>query len=75
VNGHIYFNNDVIKLRYDLINDKDMDRIYDEKEIFDYYLDIIPLEEGHKMKSDTPFDSVRSHRLVYVCQDNNHQEP
>jgi len=27
------------------------------------------------MKSDTPFDSVRSHRLVYVCQDNNHREP
>ena len=30
VNGHIYFNNDVIKLRYDIIDDGDMDRIYEE---------------------------------------------
>jgi hypothetical protein len=43
VQGHIYFNNDVIKLRYDLLSDADKDRKYKENEIFDYYLDIIPL--------------------------------
>ena len=43
-----------------------MERIYLEEEVFDYFLDIIPLEAGQRMKSDTPFDSVDSHRLVYV---------
>jgi hypothetical protein len=46
VQGHIYFNNDVIKLRYDLLRDSESDRKYKENEIFDYYLDIIPLEDG-----------------------------
>lgn len=39
VDGHIYFNNNVIKIRYDLMEKKDS-HILLEDEVFDYYTDI-----------------------------------
>lgn len=39
VNGHIYFNNNVIKIRYDLIDQQSSYR-YSEKDLFDYYFNI-----------------------------------
>ena len=51
VDGHIYYNNNVIKIRYDLI-DREIESglieggesKYKENEIFDYYFDIFDLE-------------------------------
>jgi len=41
VDGHIYYNNNCIKVRYDLIYSiKDNPLKYAENEIFDYYFDI-----------------------------------
>jgi len=45
VDGHIYYNNNVIKIRYDLIKSVDSHR-YKENEIFDFYLNIFDLKKG-----------------------------
>jgi hypothetical protein len=58
VGGHIYFNNDVIKLRYDII-DKFGGNHLEEKDVFNEYDSIFDLNEHEKVKSDTPIDSKR----------------
>ena len=72
VGGHIYYNNNVIKIRYDLINRPD-NGIFKENEMFDYYLNIFSLRENEKVKADTPLDSIRSHRFGYIISDKNHE--
>ena len=42
--GHIYFSNNVIKIRYDLINSYQASR-YTDDEIFDFYSNIFRLKE------------------------------
>jgi len=37
VDGHIYYNNNVIKIRYDLLESKTNQRNYGEAEIFNYF--------------------------------------
>lgn len=64
VDGHIYYNNNCIKIRYDLIKNYGM--TYKENEIFDYYFDIFELKEGERVKAKTPLDSIKSHRLGYI---------
>ena len=64
VDGHIYYNNNVIKIRYDLFNQSGI--TYKENEIFDYYFNIFELEEGERVKARTPLDSIKSHRLAYI---------
>jgi hypothetical protein len=64
VDGHIYYNNNVIKIRYDLFNNSGIN--YKENEIFDYYFEIFELSTGERVKAKTPLDSIRSHRLAYV---------
>ena len=65
MDGMIYFSNDCIKLRYDVINRKDA-HIYLENEIFDYYFNIFDLEKGESVKQGTPLDSYRDHKLAYI---------
>ena len=57
--GHIYFNNNAIKIRYDLILAGNNQRL-NENEIFDYYSEVISnLGDGRqKVKSETPLDSI-----------------
>jgi len=64
VDGHIYYNNNVIKIRYDLFNS--YGNTYKENEIFDYYFDIFELSPGERVKAKTPLDSTKSHRLAYI---------
>lgn len=45
VNGHLYFHNDVIKIRYDLISSAYSYR-YTEKDFFDYYFNIFEMSEN-----------------------------
>lgn len=45
VNGHMYYNNNVIKIRYDLIEQRGT-FLMKEDEIFDYYYDIFKLQDG-----------------------------
>jgi len=51
VDGHIYYNNNVIKIRYDLIDQEIESGLgegdkskYKENEIFDYYFDIFDMK-------------------------------
>ena len=39
VDGHIYYNTNVIKIRYDLMDSPDKEK-HNEMEIFDFYYDI-----------------------------------
>lgn len=44
VDGHIYYNNNVIKMRYDLLKGKSSKiREYGEYQVFDYYTNILEL--------------------------------
>ena len=66
--GYIYYNNHIIKIRYDLIDRQDGDK-YRENEIFDYYFDIFVLAPGEKAISGTPIDSYRDHKMAYIISD------
>lgn len=72
--GHIYYNNNVIKIRYDLINSVNNQK-YSEKEIFNFYHDIFSLKSTTKVRSNTPLDSMRAHRFAYVTQDSEFNNP
>ena len=43
VNGYIYYNNEVIKIRYDLLKDKTNTTEFVESQIFDWYEDVLQL--------------------------------
>ena len=72
VDGHVYFNNNAIKLRYDLMkkypNRSDLQQIF-----FNQYTDILNLREGETLKTNCPIDSPTSHRFTYVAI--NHRGP
>jgi hypothetical protein len=51
--GHIYYSNNVIKIRYDLINSPFVSK-YKEEQIFDFYFDIFQIAKTEKIKSTTP---------------------
>ena len=65
VDGHIYYSNHVIKIRYDLIQSQQAEK-YSEMQIFDFYDNIFQLEKNETVKASTPLDSYRSHRFGYV---------
>ena len=70
VDGHIYFNNNVIKIRYELINSKNH---YGEDQIFNYYNDIFNIDRKDlRIKSTTPINSLKSHRFAYIVSDYQH---
>ena len=75
VNGHIYYNNNVIKVRYDLINSDRATDIYKENEIFDFYFDIFPLPKSDRVKADTPLDSMLAKRFCYIIHDTTRKKP
>ena len=56
IDGHIYYNNNVIKIRYDLFNNKGIN--YKENELFDYYFNIFDLQPGERVKANTPLESM-----------------
>ena len=67
--GHIYYSNNVIKVRYDLIESSGGLNI-DEGEAFDQYTDIMSIDNTNcKIKSGTPLDSYDSYKLVYIQKD------
>ena len=67
MDGMIYFNNDCIKLRYDVINRSDA-HAYQENEVFDFYYSIFDLQPGERVKQGTPLDSFRDHKLAYIIE-------
>ena len=56
VDGHVYFNNNVIKLRYDIMkkfsNRTDLYHLF-----FNLYPNVLKLREGDSIKTNCPIDS------------------
>ena len=73
VDGHIYFNNNVIKIRYDLISTQNTVNL-SEDGIFDRYSNIFPLDDNMRIRSNTPLDVHLSQRFAYIIQDKNCME-
>ena len=64
VGGHIYYNNNVIKIRYDLI-----DQIEDslpENQIFDSYTNVLTLQENDYVQTGTPLQTCLYNKLAYI---------
>ena len=73
INGHIYFNNNIVKIRYDLISSQ-MNYKYKEEQIFDFYYNILALKPNTQIRTKTPIKSIRYHRVVYITKDLNREE-
>ena len=74
VDGHIYYSNNVVKIRYDLIDSNKRYR-YNDDQIFDYYKDIFEISSTEKIKSTTPIQSHEFHRFAYIIFDRELQKP
>jgi len=64
VGGHIYFNNNVIKIRYDVI-DKQLET-HPENQIFDNYSKVLDLEENDYVQPGTPLQTCLYNKLAYI---------
>ena len=82
VDGHIYYSNKIIKLRYDILTNQTKSyKTLGEYELFDYYKDILNLgldlseEFGDKnilkltISDNMPLSDHLNHRLAYVKSD------
>jgi len=67
-NGHIYYANNVIKVRYDLMTDNRMKNLKIE-EVLNEYRDILDISPTQRVKMFCPLDSILSHKLGYIIQD------
>lgn len=54
VGGHIYFNNMVIKIRYDLITKSQIEPIK-ENQVFDHYSKVLKIDRNETVQTGTPF--------------------
>ena len=68
VNGHIYFNNEVIKIRYDLLNNQKRLQDYREAQLFDYCTDVLQLDKDEFAETDMPVVENLSQRLIYIIK-------
>lgn len=66
--GHYYFNNNVIKIRYDLILGNTENQ-YTAEEIYDTYNNIFLMTPNERVRTDSPLNSYQSHRLAYIIVD------
>lgn len=66
--GHYYFNNNVIKIRYDLILGN-IENQYKAEEIYDTYNNIFLMTPNERVRTDSPLNSYQSHRLAYIIVD------
>jgi hypothetical protein len=73
-NGHIYFNNNLIKMRLDLINSPKSHK-YKDQELFDFYYGMFNLDKDTIVRSGTPIDSFRYHRFVFITRDESFKRP
>ena len=67
VDGHIYYNNNAIKIRYDII--EKTSAIHSEADIIDIYHGIFDEKSNFKARSNTPLDSIKAHRFGYIIKD------
>ena len=66
IDGHIYYNNKVIKVRYDLIENNNQGELGQDL-MFDHYADVITLEsKSDYVSSGTPLKTCLYNRLAYI---------
>ena len=66
IDGYIYFNDCVIKVRLDLLRDSTDNNDYGEEIVFDFYFDILPVEDDYRVLSKMPLYDVLSKRLFFT---------
>lgn len=71
--GHIYYGNNVIKIRYDQIEKQDGNSLTNES-CFDLYSELFDLP-GKSIQSVCPYDSRQAHKLAYLINDNKMIDP
>lgn len=65
--GHMYFSNNVIKIRYDLIQRPNSSQ-YSEKQVFDFYEDIFKLKKNEIIMANCPLVSDVMNKFVYIIR-------
>ena len=69
IDGHIYYGNKVIKIRYDLL-ERFKGREIKENILFNYYDSVLDLKPNQLVKSGTPLQSCLYNRLAFVIRNN-----
>ena len=67
LNGYFYFNNQIIKLRYDLFR-KGQVKNWTEEEVFDRYDQILNLSHGEEIISNCPLISKENNRMIFITR-------
>jgi len=67
IDGHFYFGNKVIKIRYDLITGQQT-RSLNEPQVFDKYDSLIDLMKNETIQSQTPLLCTHYHRMIYFTR-------
>ena len=66
-NGHMYFNNCVVKIRYDLISKGiDQEGPLRDEDILDTYNEILELEHDESIMISFPYLGWRSNKIIYL---------
>lgn len=65
VDGHIYFRNQVIKMRYELMAEYTVSN-FDTSDVFNKYNEVLELSANDRVKTKSPLNSIQSHRFAYV---------
>ena len=74
MDGHMYFDNSVFKLRYDLMMNTRSDFIEEEKFI-DKYTDILDLQKGEMVLAKFPKLSLQCHKQFYITNNQKYKKP
>jgi len=64
VGGHIYYNNNVIKVRYDVIDNNE--ESFPENQVFDHYMNVLSLSENDYVQPGTPLQTCLYNKLAYI---------
>lgn len=74
VDGHFYFNNEVIKVRYDQIRKAKFKQV-DQITLFDHYDNILDLKANEQIQANYPILSIQNHRQVYLTRNPDSHKP
>jgi hypothetical protein len=66
VGGHIYYNNNVIKIRYDLFDSNSVEDTFPENHVFDNYTNVLTLQENDYVQPGTPLQTCLYNKLAYI---------
>lgn len=72
--GHFYFDNEVIKIRYDVLRQPQTKRLV-ENMVFDNYEDLLDLQEGESVQSNNPYLDIFTNRMFYYTRNANKLKP